>query len=77
MNKKKEKTFEEALEELENIVEKLSSGDMALDESIKLFEKGMKLKNFLSEKLSDAKNRIKILIEKEDDYIEEDFDSEE
>ncbi len=76
MNKKNEKTFEEALEELEEIVKKLSEGDMSLDESIKLFEKGMKLKKFLSEKLSAAKNRIKILVEEDNGFNEEDFDVE-
>ncbi len=73
MEKKKKKSFEEALEELEEIAARLSSGDMGLDESIKLFEKGMELKKFLSEKLKKARASIKIIMEKEGDIEEEDF----
>ena len=43
MNKKVEINFEKALEELESIVEDLESGDLSLENSLKSFEKGIKL----------------------------------
>ena len=76
MNKKREKKFEEVLQELEEIVRELSSGNLPLDESIKLYEKGMKNKKYLLEKLQKAKNTIKLLREKDGEYIEEDFEYE-
>ncbi|MGM0568272.1 MAG: exodeoxyribonuclease VII small subunit, partial [Elusimicrobiota bacterium] len=63
-------------QELEEIVRELSSGNLPLDESIKLYEKGMKNKKYLREKLQKAKNTIKLLREKEGEYIEEDFEYE-
>ena len=44
MTKNKELSFEENLKELEEIVEKLESGDIDLEKSVKLYEKGMILK---------------------------------
>ena len=45
MENKKEKSFEENLENLENIVKKLENGDIPLDEAIEKFNEGMKLAN--------------------------------
>ena len=44
MDKNKELSFEESLKELENIVDQLESGDIDLEKSVKLYEKGMLLK---------------------------------
>ena len=44
MNKNKELSFEESLKELENIVDQLESGDIDLEKSVELYEKGIKLK---------------------------------
>ena len=41
--KKNEKTFEESMKRLEEIVEKLESNEVSLDDSIQLFEEGLKL----------------------------------
>jgi exodeoxyribonuclease VII small subunit len=57
-----EKKFEEAMERLENIVESLESGDLSLEESLKIFEEGMKLVNFCSKKLEEAEQKVSMLI---------------
>jgi exodeoxyribonuclease VII small subunit len=57
-----EKKFEEAMERLENIVESLESGDLSLEESLKIFEEGMKLVNFCSKKLEEAEQKVTMLI---------------
>ncbi len=51
-------TFESALKELEQIVQKLESGDIALDESITLYERGTQLKQFCDTQLKEAKLKV-------------------
>ena len=51
-------TFEEAIEELENIINRLEEGDVPLDETIKLYEKGSELKDFCEKKLQSAEVKI-------------------
>ncbi|MDK2831675.1 MAG: exodeoxyribonuclease small subunit [Methanolobus sp.] len=68
--------FEESLEELESLVENLERGQMTLDESLGLFERGMKLARICNQKLSKAERKIEILIEengnlKTETFIEE------
>ena len=58
-----EQNFEKALAELENIVEKMEKGGLALNESLALFEKGVKLARFLREELGNAEKKINILLE--------------
>lgn len=48
-------TFEEALSQLEATVKALESGECSLDDSIKLYEKGMNLSKFCYEKINKAK----------------------
>jgi exodeoxyribonuclease VII small subunit len=55
-------TFENALEKLESLVEKLEKGNLTLDESLEVFEEGMKLARVCSNKLSKAESRIEQLI---------------
>ena len=64
MNKKT--TFEAALARLNEIVEKMESGDAPLDESLKLFEEGSELTAFCYDKLSSAEQKIKTITERED-----------
>lgn len=56
--------FESALAELESIVTKLEQGDLPLEESLKLFERGVQLSRFCHTKLEDAERRIEILTER-------------
>lgn len=51
-------TFEDNLKELEKIIKKLEGSDCSLDESIELFEKGMKLSAECKRVLDDAEKRI-------------------
>ncbi|HJM14892.1 MAG TPA: exodeoxyribonuclease VII small subunit [SAR86 cluster bacterium] len=62
-NKKTDINFEKALEELEGIVEKLESGDLSLENSLKSFEKGIKLARQCQEQLSKAELQVQKLIE--------------
>lgn len=56
-------TFEEALARLEVIVRELEKGENALDESVKLFEEGIKLSGICSKYLKDAQQKVEILID--------------
>ena len=61
--KKTDINFEKALEELEGIVEDLESGDLSLENSLKSFEKGIKLSRQCQEQLSKAELQVQKLIE--------------
>jgi exodeoxyribonuclease VII small subunit len=63
--KSKEMNFEKALAELEQIVSKLEKGGLALNESLALFEKGIKLTRFLRTELDKAEKKIEILLKDE------------
>ena len=65
MNKKVEINFEKALEELESIVEDLESGDLSLENSLKSFEKGIKLARQCQENLTQAELQVQKLIEED------------
>jgi exodeoxyribonuclease VII small subunit len=71
---KSEISFEEALQELETITEKLSEGDFPLEEAISIYERGIELKKICTERLKKAEERIKILVEKGGKLKEKDFD---
>ena len=53
MSKDKENSFEKNLQKLELIVEKLESGEIGLEESVQLYEEGMKIKKICDKKLKD------------------------
>ena len=55
--------FEEHLTELEKVVERLERGDLTLDESVRLFEDGMKLSTACKRELEQAEGRIQVLVE--------------
>ena len=56
------KTFEESLDQLEAIVRKLEDGDLPLEESLELFEKGVMLSRECKERLARAERRIEVLM---------------
>ena len=56
------KTFESSLAELEKIVAQLESGELPLEESLKLFEDGVKLSRECRERLTEAERRIEVLM---------------
>ena len=65
-----EMSFEEALKELEETVGKLEDGELSLDASLGLFEKGVKLTKFLRKELEKAEKKIDILLKDEEGKVE-------
>ena len=63
---KKNMTFEAAMTELSQIVDRMESGEATLDESLKLFESGTKLASFCYEKLQNAEQKIREISELEE-----------
>jgi len=55
-------SFEDALEQLEDIVRQLEAGSGALDESIKAYERGAHLKNHCEAKLKEAQQRVEKVV---------------
>ncbi len=68
-----DKNFEQSMKELEEIAEKLSNGDISLDESIKLFEDGMRLSKNCQKILENAEKKVNILINKDGEVEKEPF----
>lgn len=58
------KDFEAALAELESIVKKLEEGDLPLEQSLALYERGVQLSRFCHARLEDAEHRIELLSER-------------
>jgi exodeoxyribonuclease VII small subunit len=72
--KKEEKTFETALARLNEIVSALEDGTVPLDKSLALYEEGISLVRFCTEKLDAAEKQIKVLTRAENgDIVERDF----
>lgn len=67
MTKKDEKDsslqFEQAIQQLEQIVSQLESGDVPLEKAIELYQEGMKLSQICAEKLKQVENQIEMLVE--------------
>jgi exodeoxyribonuclease VII small subunit len=58
------KDFEAALTELDAIVKKLEEGDLALEKSLELYERGVQLSRFCHARLEEAERRIEVLNER-------------
>jgi len=68
--------FEDALNKLEKIVSKLEEGDIPLEESLKLFEEGIRLSRFCNQKLDEAEKKVEILLKGKDGILKpQPFDS--
>jgi len=62
----KEVSFEEALKELESIVQKLESGQVKLEEAVTAYEKGVQMQKICEEKLKEAQMKVeKLILDKE------------
>ncbi len=73
-----EKKFEAALQRLEEIVEVLEKGDLPLEQSLKLFEEGIKLSRLCTKRLEDAERRVDILLkDKSGNMTEQPFEEQE
>ncbi|WP_346837492.1 exodeoxyribonuclease VII small subunit [Microbulbifer sp. SAOS-129_SWC] len=73
--KKQAATFEQALEELEQLVERLEAGELPLDEALADFERGVKLTRECQQKLATAEQKVKVLMEENGSVRELPFDS--
>ena len=58
--------FEDALKKLEKIVSQLEEGDISLEDSLKLFEEGIRLSRICNQKLDEVEKRVEILIKGDD-----------
>ena len=75
MKKSEELSFEEAMNNLEDIVAKLEKGELSLDESVENFKKGMELSNYCNELLDKAEKSITDLTkDKSGELVEENFE---
>lgn len=73
MATKKEKSFEESIKRLEEIVSTIENGNILLEDSIELFEEGMNLTKSCNDKLEAIENRINILIQDKGNIKKEKF----
>ena len=70
--------FEASLHKLEEVVKKLESGELSLDDSLKAFEEGVKHAAFCARKLNEAERRVELLLKQKDGaFVREEFRPEE
>lgn len=67
------KTFEDAMTQLEKIVQELESGDLPLEKALKKFEEGVKLSKFCFDKLEETEKKITVLTAGENGEADESF----
>ena len=75
MAAKKSYPFEASLYKLEKLVEKMEDGDLTLEESLKIFEEGVKLTRECQQALADAEQRVKVLMEANGEITSTDFEA--
>ena len=71
----KDLNFEQAMSKLEKIATELEKGELSLDESVSKFEEGMKIAKQCNNILENAEKKITILLEKNGDFEEKPFDT--
>ncbi|MFO7782995.1 MAG: exodeoxyribonuclease VII small subunit [Thermodesulfobacteriota bacterium] len=64
-------TFEESMKRLEEIVQRLESGEMSLEDSLQVFEEGMQLAAFCSNKLDEAEKKVTLLVREQEGGLAE------
>jgi exodeoxyribonuclease VII small subunit len=67
--RKKDLKFEGAMEKLEEIVEKMGSEDLSLEDSIQMFQEGMELVSACNKKLDEAERKISIILKNEENQL--------
>ena len=65
-----EQNFEQALAELEEVVEQLESGALPLDNSLAAFEKGVGLVKFCNQKLNEVEKKVELLLKDKDGRLQ-------
>ena len=66
--------FEPQLETLESLVESLESGDLSLEDSLKSFERGIKVARDCQQALKQAEQKVEVLMRQGDDLVSQPFD---
>jgi len=74
MTAKKSYPFEASIEKLEKLVEKMEDGDLTLEESLKVFEEGVKLTRECQQALADAEQKVRVLMEEGGEVKSTDFE---
>tara|TARA_B100000676_G_C17607134_1_gene594899 strand:+ start:8 stop:244 length:237 start_codon:yes stop_codon:yes gene_type:complete len=74
MTAKKSYPFEASIEKLEKLVEKMEDGDLTLEESLKVFEEGVKLTRECQHALVDAEQKVRVLMEEGGEVTSTDFE---
>jgi len=74
-DKVKYKSYEAAVERLEQITAQMESGEPGLEEAIKLYTEALEIARFCDQKLNEAEAKIKIIMEKNGLLQEEEFES--
>ncbi len=69
-------SFEDALSELESLVERMEQGELSLEDSLKSFERGVALTRTCQQALKAAEQKVEILTSQDPDARPEAFDSE-
>ncbi len=64
------KKFETALEDLEQVVEQLDSGELSLEDSLAAFEKGVGLVKFCNDKLNEVEKKVELLVKDKDGKLQ-------
>jgi len=74
--KKNPSLFEDSMDELEKLVEQMEQGEISLEESLKAFERGIKLTRTCQQALQEAEQKVQILLEKNGQQTLEPFKNE-
>lgn len=69
-------TFEEAMQRLEEVVQKLEDGNVPLEQAIELFQEGMALSKRCSQQLDSVERRIEMLMEENGEWVKKPFNPE-
>lgn len=68
-----EVNFEEAMQQLENIVSELERGDVPLEKAIDLFQQGMQLSQLCGQKLAEVERKIEMIVEEDGEIAKQPF----
>lgn len=77
MARAKSVNFEKTLEQLETLVEDMETGELSLEESLKAFEKGIKLTRDCQQALQNAEQKVQLLMSENNELITTDFNENE
>jgi len=69
MSEEKEMTFEEAIKQLEEIVEKLEEGNVPLEDAIAFFQEGMKLSKLCHDKLQHVEKQLEYMLREDGELV--------